>query len=292
VLAPWTSPETITAWLDATTWWARPQVFVPRPEMLVELLEAVAGRYLGKELVLDVRGRRVTLVLGEIRIEAADARTLMDPFTWWADLPGSREMLRWTRRLPGIGGGDPEPPPVLDKVHIESSAVAIDEHPVGDVAATVDTVRLDYGRATELVTGPVELDVHTDRGTVVAWVSRSLPDWQVRLLTDDLLTVRHRDWKFTVVARPRLVSDRQVQIDAVGVLLFGRRLMLPRFLVRQRTYDLPAGSDELELIDATLAGDDVHVRFRHPGIRQPVRPDHLRAAVREGVAQLGASVFS
>lgn len=283
---PWTSPDTLTRWIERTTWWARPTALTSSSEMLVELVEAVAGRFLGRELTMEVGGRKVTLTLGQVRVERSAGG---QPSAWWDDLPGSREMRRWTRlvtRAPSNQGAD------LERVHVESSHVLLDGGAIGDVAADIDGVRLDYGNPAMLVTGPVDLEVRTAGATIVEWVERALPEWTVQRRDADLFAVRHRDWRFTVLARPDTVAGRSLHLDIVGVVVLGRDVKFPRRMVRSRTIELPPLGDELELIGARVDGDAIFVTLRHAGVRQPVRPEHLRAAIREGAAYLGAKVFA
>jgi hypothetical protein len=104
--------------------------------------------------------------------------------------------------------------------------------------------------------------------------------------------VRHHDWRFTLLTRPELLEGRNLRVVIVGVVLFGRDVKFPRRFWRERTLELPAPSAELDLVGARIDGDELHVQLRHDGIRQVVRPEHIRAAVREGVASFGAKVFA
>jgi len=201
-------------------------------------------------------------------------------------------MRRWTSAMTGLPVSDEGAPPDIERVVIDSRSVSIDDHPVGEVTATVDTVRLEYGRVTELVTGPVDLDVHTSRQTVLEWVERYESQWNVRIHTDDLVAVDKSNWPVTALVRPAVVEAVHVRLDVVGVLVFGRTFMLPRRFVRTRVLDIPTQGDDMELVDASLDGDDVHVHLRHAGVRQPIHPDHIRNAVREGVSRLTAAAFA
>jgi hypothetical protein len=295
LLGPWSSPASLNRWLDRTNWWNAPSPLAAPQRMLVELLEAVAGRFAGKQLTLDVRGKRLALTLGAVKVETnepAAQTSAFDPFNWWKDLPGSREMRRWTSAMTGLPVSDEDAPPDIERVVIDSRSVSIDDRPVGEVTATVDTVRLEYGRVTELVTGPVDLDVHTSRQTVLEWVERYEPQWNVRIHADDLVAVDKSNWPITALVRPTVVDGVQVRLDVVGVLVFGRTFMLPRRFVRTRVLDIPAQADDMEFVDASLDGDDVHVHLRHAGVRQPIHPDHIRNAVREGVSRLTAAAFA
>jgi hypothetical protein len=254
-------------WLDRTNWWGAPGAAATPQRMLVELLEAIAGRFVGKELTVEVQGKRLSLTLGAVKVETTDPTPQtsgLDPFEWWKDLPGSREMRRWTSAMTGMPVAE-DAVPKIERVVIDSRSVRIDERPVGEVVATVDTLRLEYGRATELVTGSVDLDVHTRRQTVLEWVERDQPKWNLRLYTDDLVAVDRSNWPFTALVRPTILEGVQVRLDIVGVVLFGRTFMLP---------------------------DHVHIHLRHAGLRQPIHPEHIRNAVREGVSRLTAAAFA
>jgi hypothetical protein len=282
-------------WLDRTNWWGAPGAAATPQRMLVELLEAIAGRFVGKELTVEVQGKRLSLTLGAVKVETTDPTPQtsgLDPFEWWKDLPGSREMRRWTSAMTGMPVADEDAVPKIERVVIDSRSVRIDERPVGEVVATVDTLRLEYGRATELVTGSVDLDVHTRRQTVLEWVERDQPKWNLRLYTDDLVAVDRSNWPFTALVRPTILEGVQVRLDIVGVVLFGRTFMLPGRFVRTRMLEIPAPADDMDLVDASLEGDDVHIHLRHAGLRQPIHPEHIRNAVREGVSRLTAAAFA
>jgi hypothetical protein len=296
LLAPWSSPASQNRWLDRTTWWGTPNALATPQRMLAELLEAIAGRYAGRRLSIDIRGKQLTLILGAVKVETGSPATHtmpLDPFNWWNELPGSREMRRWASAVTGIPVADhDDTPPDIERVVIDSQSVSIDDHPVGEVTAIVDTVRLEYGRVTELVTGPVDLDLHTSRQIVLEWVQRLEPDWNVRAHTGDLLAVDRSNWPITALVRPTVIEGTRVRMDILGVLVFGRTFMLPRRLVRARVLDIPAPADDMELVDASLEGDDVRVHLRHGGLRQPIRPDYIRTAVRDGVSRLTAAAFA
>jgi hypothetical protein len=293
MLRPWTSADAMNRWVERTTWWVRPQSIKSQQQMLVELLEAMAGRFLGRHLTLDVRGKRVDFTLGQVRVQTDQPTSSYNPMTWWAETPAARGMLQLTRKL--AGGEVPDNPlePSVERVQVDTSAVSIDEHVVGDVAATVDGVRLELGATSELVTGPLDLEVCATRATALEWIRRALPEWDLRLKTDGLIAGRYREWRWpiTLVGRPAVVDTQTVRVDVVAIELLKRTVRLPRRLVRHRTFDLPAPSPELELTDLQLEDDVVRVRLRHAGVRQPVRPEHLRAAIREGLTSFGAAVF-
>ncbi|MET0902216.1 MAG: hypothetical protein ABWZ52_03160 [Acidimicrobiales bacterium] len=290
LLAPWTSPDGLTRWLNGTAWWGSSSL-KSGPAMVVELLEAIAGRFTGQQLTLDVRGHRLTLVLDGVRVEGGEAPA-SDPLTWWLDLPAGREARRWSRAMTGRPAADEPPPPAdIERVFISSSGLAIDDRPVGDVDATVDSVRLELGAVTELVTGRVDLEVRTTRRTVLDWINRSVTQWELRPAAGDLIVVRHDRWPGALLARPAAVTPRGVDVDIVGVRVLERDVRLPARFVRHRRYELPRLSDGLVVDAIDVDAEAVTVRLGHPGIRQPVRPEHLRTAVREGVARLGALAF-
>jgi len=82
-----------------------------------------------------------------------------------------------------------------------------------------------------------------------------------------------------------------VHAEAVGVVVLGRAVKLPRFLVRTRTFAVPPLDPALLLEDVTIDGNDVRLGFRHDGVRQRVHLDALRAAVRDGATRLGNTIF-
>lgn len=290
VLAPWTSPELLKGWLDGTAWWSASTV-KSGPAMVVELLEAVAGRFTGQLLTLDLRGHQVTLVLDGVRVAGGEAPS-PDPFTWWLDLPASREARRWRRVMTGQPAAEDPPPTELERVLITSSDLSIDGRTVGDLDATVEAVRLELGVVSELVTGQVDLEIRTSRRVVLDWINRTSPQWVLRPGTDDVVMVRHERWPATLLMRPTDATPTAVEADVVGVRLFDREVRLPARLVRRVRYALPPLSGELVVDAIEVGAEQIVINLRHPGIRQPVRPEHIRAAVREGVTRLGARAFT
>ena len=93
-----------------------------------------------------------------------------------------------------------------------------------------------------------------------------------------------------MIVRPTIDTD-SVRVDTVAVVLLGKQVRFPRFLVRTREYPLPALDPSVELVDVAILDDDVVFRLRHEGVRQPINLDVLRAAVRDGATKLGSALF-
>src|SRR4051794_27873713 len=77
-LSPWPTSAAMTQWLDQTRWWGRQQAMPSPQRMLVDLLEAVAGRFIGRQLTLELRDRRVTLTLDDVRLHTDEAEDADD----------------------------------------------------------------------------------------------------------------------------------------------------------------------------------------------------------------------
>jgi hypothetical protein len=254
--------------------------------MTVELVEALGGRFLGRRLTVVVAGTTVELDLDGLRAET-DAPASSDLFTFWSELPGAREMKRLTRAVTGfpLGGGGAGADTV-DRVIVEASDVTIDGHPVGDVVATIGDVRVSYGTAPELVTGPIELRVASSRSHVVAWLARRFTDWEVALAPGGKVAARPPGGRLTALVAPEGLDGDAVVLHVVGVRLLGRDVRLPRRLVRRVVQPLPALPKDLVLVGARVGDPELDIQLHHPGLRLPIRPEHLRAAVREGVGLL------
>src|SRR3982751_907293 len=89
LLTPWPSNAGLTQWLDRRRWWGGQQEMRTPQRMLVDLLEAIAGRFVGRELTLEVRDKRVTLTLDDVRVQADEVEEAdktdeapVDPFFW------------------------------------------------------------------------------------------------------------------------------------------------------------------------------------------------------------------
>jgi hypothetical protein len=281
LLRPWPSPRDVAGWFEQTAWWNTATLARAPHRALVELLEAVAGRFTGRELTMQVRAHAVRLRVNAVRVEAREVPDAVeDPLGWWAETSGVSEFVRWSRRVIGFDDADDAPP--IDVVALDATDVHIDGLLVGSVAAHVGGVRLDPGvSAPELVTGPIELDVQTTRARVVDWLRREFPAWDIEQRLDGLIALRLPRRRIRVLVRPT-VHGRTVRIETVGVVVLRRRVRLPRMLVRTRVYALPPLDPSLELVDVRVTGDDVALRLRHEGIRQPLRLDALRTAIRDG----------
>lgn len=284
LIPAWTGPADLGRWLEATAWWAKPDAVRTREQMAVELLEAVSGRFLGRNLTVEVGGTKVALHLDDVRAET-DAPASSDLSVWWLARSAARQAARWNPALSGRAPQE-ERGTSIDRVLIEASSASIDDHLVGDVVATAQDVRMDYGTTTEIVIGPVELEVHSTRQHVVDWLARVVAGWQVALAENGLVAARPPGRRLTLLVRPDGVKGNAAVLDVVGISALGRQFALPRRLVRRIVHPLPTLPNGLELVSVALNGEAVDVCFQHPGLRLPIRPEHVRAAVREGVASL------
>jgi hypothetical protein len=289
-LPSWSSPRDVSSWFDETAWWTSPSFARTPNRALVELLEAVAGRFTDRELSLQFRTHAVRLRVDAVQVRGRpDPSAVDDPFRWVVERSGVSDLVRWGRGVIGFGAGQAAPP--VEAVEFDASEVHVDDLFVGNVEVRVDGMRLDAGVPyPEVVTGPIELEVRTTRGRVIEWLRRAYPAWDLQLRPDGLvaLSVPGRRWRMLV--RPT-VDAHTLRTEIVGVLVLRRAVRLPRFLVRTRVDALPPLDPSVELLDVQIAGDDVTLRVRHDGLRQTVRLDALRAAVREGATKLGDVIF-
>jgi hypothetical protein len=290
LLPSWISPADVSRWLDATAWWDTGGQSPQRA--LVELLEAVAGRFTGRDLTLQGYGRAVRLRLDGVRIRARRVpNAAEDPLRWWAETSGMGELFRWSRRVIGLDDANGLPP--VETVALDATDVSVDGLAVGSVAAQVDGVRLDPAvPLPQLVTGAIDLDVRTTRARVIDWVRRVAPAWDIQSFSHELLTVRIPQTRVPVrvLIRPTLLG-RAVRIETVGVVLFGRALRLPRVLVRTRVHPLPSLDADLEIVEARVAGEEVALHLRHQGVRQSLHLDALRRVIRDGTTKLTGAIL-
>ena len=289
-LPSWTSGVDLTRWFEQTAWWDGPALARAPQLALAELLEAVAGRFTGRELTFQVRGHVVRGHIDAVQVSGrASPAPADDPFGWLADATRLRDVVQWTRGIFGIGEGEAAPP--IDAVELDATVVHVDELPVGTVAVRVDGVRLEPTVPfPELVTGSITFEVHATRADVLRWIHRFFPDWDIRPHSDELLVVRGPRWRFPLLVRAS-VDPRTVHTEAVGIVVLGRPFRLPRRLVRTRSFAVPAIDPALELESVRVDGEALALGFRHEGVRQRLHLDALRAAVRDGATKLGATIF-
>jgi len=289
-LPSWTTGVDVTRWFEQTAWWDGPTLGRAPEQALAEMLAAVAGRFTGRELSLQLRGRSVRFQVDAVQVRGRPTPTPSDdPFGWLADATRLRDVVRWSRGMFGLDRAGAEAP--IDAVEFDAHDVHVDDLLVGTVAVRVDGVRLEPTvPLPEVATGPISFDVRTTRTEVLAWLYRFFPDWDIRLHHDDLLVVRGPGWRLPLIVRAT-VDPMTVHAEAVGVVVLGRAVKLPRFLVRTRTFAVPPLDPALLLEDVTIDGNDVRLGFRHDGVRQRVHLDALRAAVRDGATRLGNTIF-
>jgi len=289
-LPSWTSGTDLTRWFEQTAWWDGPTLARAPQVALAEVLEAVAGRFTGRELSLQVRGHSVRGHVDAVQVRGRPSPSPADdPFGWLADATRLRDVVRWSRGLLGVDDKVSAPP--IDAVEFDATNVYVDDLPVGTVAVHVDGVRLEPTvPLPDVVTGAISFDVRTTRTQVLAWIGRFFPDWDIRPHDHELLVVRGPGWRFPLLVRAT-VDPRTVHTEAIGVVMLGRAVRLPRFLVRAREFAVPPIDPALALETVTVDGDDVALGFRHEGVRQRLHLDALRTAVRDGATKLGSTVF-
>lgn len=289
-LPSWTSGVDLTRWFDQTAWWDGPTLARAPQLALAEVIEAVAGRFTGRDLSLQVRGHAVRGHVDAVQVTGRPSpMPADDPFGWLADATRLRDVVRWSRGILGVGDGGAGAP--IDAVEFDATNVHVDELPVGAVAVRVDGVRLEPTVTfPEVVTGPITFDVQTTREHVLRWLGRFFPEWDLRPRDAELLVVRGPGWRFPLLVRAT-VEPRVVHAAAIGVVVLGRAIRFPRFLVRTRTIDVPTIDPALDLEAVQVEGDRVVLRVRHEGVRQRLHLDALRAAVRDGATKLGATIF-
>jgi hypothetical protein len=292
-LPSWTAPGDTASWLDETSWWTGPGLVRTPQRALVEVLEAIAGRFTGRELTVSVREHDVSLRITEVRVRAREVRSAVDnPLGWLADTAGVRDLFRWSRSVTGRGkrgdGVDDASP--VEAVTLEATDVVFDGAAVGDVSLHVHGMQLDPRVPfPDLVTGSLELEVRTTRARVVDWLRRIRPDWEIRGHGDGLVSVRLPRPRVRMILRPT-VDTETVRVETVAVVVLGAQVRIPRRLVRTREYPIPPLGPSLgqsvELVDVAIADDDVVFRLRRDGVRQTINLDVLRAAVRDGATKL------
>jgi hypothetical protein len=292
-LPSWTTGVDLTRWFEQTAWWDGPMLGRAPQQALAEMLEAVAGRFTGRELSLQLRGRAVRFQVDAVQVrgrQGATATPSDDPFAWLTGATRMRDVVRWSREMFGIDNAATVAS--IEAVEFDAHDVVIDEELVGTVAVRVHGVRLEPTVSLpEIVTGSISLDVRTTRSVVLGWLRRAFPAWDVQPHRgDDLLVVRGPGWRLPLLLRAS-VDATTVHTEAVGVIVFGRAVRLPRFLVRSRTFAVPPLEPGMELDAVTVDGDDVRLAFRHAGVRQRVHLDAVRGAVRDGVTRLGNTIF-
>jgi hypothetical protein len=292
-LPSWGSSGDAAGWWDQTAWWTTPNFSRTPQRALIQLLEAVAGRFTGRELSLEIRERPVSLRVDAVRVRRPEDEQAAppgdDPLRWFADAPGVGSLMRWSRGVMRVTPGDDAAP--VDAVEVDASDVHVDGLPVGSAAVRIDGMRLDPRvPLPELVTGAIELDVQTTRLRVVEWLRRQFPNWDIRVRPNDLVTVRLPRPRVRVLLRPT-IEGRTIRVDTIGVVVLGREIRFPRSMVRTRVYELPPLDPSLEVLDVRVEGEDVGVRVRHDGIRRALRLDTVRNAVRDGASKLADAVL-
>src|SRR5262249_53767959 len=131
----------VTRWFEQTAWWDGSTLGRAPQQALAEALEAVAGRFTGRELSLQIRGHAVRFRVDAVQVRAQPTPTPSDAFSWLADTTGLRDVVRWSRGMFGFHQAGAVAS--IDMVEFDAHDVYVDEQLVGTVAVRVDGVRLE-----------------------------------------------------------------------------------------------------------------------------------------------------
>ena len=291
-LLPW-GPKALDDWMARTEDWSHALSaaagFPLHRRMLLEFLEAAAGRLVGEEVEIRTESSSVSLHLDAVTITSAGAAPSPLPSAvdlplvdlardMWSKVPGARRVTRAVEQSVQQIADRLERLRDPGRVQLEARGVQLTGGVLDRVACVVDDLRFEPGRVPNLVSGPIDLVVSVAMPTVAVWIEAAQPGTQVRS-ADGRLTVQPtgQPWTFTVepaVVGTELVA-RVVRVKR-GRVDFG----LPQRFVRTYSVPIPA-PDPLVLQDAAL-GDHLVVRYRHPGIRHPVSPERVRELVAQG----------
>lgn len=291
-LLPW-GPKALDDWMARTEDWSHAlsaAAGLPlHRRMLLEFLEAAAGRLVGEQVEVRTDSSAVSLHLDSVTIASAGAAPSPLPSTidspmvdlardMWSLVPGARRVTRAVEQSVQQIADRLERLRDPGRVQLEARAVQLSGGVLDRVACVVDELRFEPGRVPTLVSGPIDLVVSASMPTVAAWIQTAQPGTSVRSV-DGRLTVRAngRPWTFTV--EPAIVG-RELVAKVVRVRRGRIDLGLPERFVRTYSVPIPA-PDPLVVTDAEL-GDDLVVRYRHPGIRHPVSPERVRELVAQG----------
>jgi hypothetical protein len=297
-LVAWT-PSTLDDWMARTEYWtnalATATGFPRHRRVLLEVIEAVAGRFVGRQIEVSEHSNTVALRLVGVaiiepaapprgpRLTTRGTRPLTDlAKDVWSLVPGGREvadaleqvveqgLAQWTAgadRLREIG-----------RVRLEATDVEVAGGRLDRVRATVDDPRLEPARVPLLVTGPIHLEVHAGHDSIVSYLDVMFPGAVVVPRPDGLFAVRLPSTRWTFIVAP-LVRPPNVTARAVRVRLGPLELAVPRRWQRVVTIAIPAPAP-LEVVAARRVGDGVVVEYRHPGVRHPLSIERLRDLVR------------
>jgi hypothetical protein len=291
-LLPW-GPKALDDWLARTEDWSHSlsaAAGLPlHRRVLLQMLEAFAGRYVGEELEVRTDTSHVHFALDAIEITPAGAAPSPVPSAFDAPLidlardlfsivPGARQVTRMVEQSVQQFADRVERLRDPGRVCLDAHAVRLPDGVLDRVGCVVSDLRLEPGRVPTLASGRIEMVVQVARPTMAAWIERAQPGTVVRV-DGDRITVRPTDRKFTFTVEPSVVGS-ELQARVVRVRRGRIDLGLPKRFVRTYSVPIPA-PDPLVVIDAVLH-DDLVVRYHHPGIRHLVHPDRVRELVAQG----------
>lgn len=303
-LNPWSAPRALDDWLARTEQWSH---FVSSAaglplhrRVLLELLEAIGGEYVGTDLEVQTDANTTRLVLDGIEItpttgprsrprrtiptQLPDAPLLDLAKDLWSIVPGVREVTRAVEQTTAQFNANLDRLRDAGRVRLDASNVRVSGGELERVTALVDDLRLEPGRTPTLTSGSIQLMVRTTMATAAQWIERALPGTVVRAGNGGRLSVRPAGSPWTFGVEPSIVGD-ELRAKVVRVARFGIDIGLPRRFVR--TYTAPIPSPEpLIVVDAELVGDELLVHYRHPGIRHPVEIDRVRELMRRGAKRV------
>lgn len=291
-LLPW-GPRALDEWLTRTEDWSHAlsaAAGLPlHRRMLLEMLEAFAGRFVGDSLEVSTETTWVRLALDAVEILPAGAvpspvATALDaPLVdlardLWSIVPGARRVTKMVEQSVQNVADRLERLRDPGRVRLDAHSVELADGVLDRVGCFVEGLRLEPGRVPVLASGRIDLVVQIARPTMAAWIERAEPGTAVRV-DGDRITVQPAGRKWTFTVEPS-IAGTELQARVVRVRRGRVDVGLPDRFVR--TYSVPIPAPEpLTVIDAAL-GDELVVRYRHPGIRHPVHPDRVRELIAQG----------
>lgn len=297
-LVAWT-PTAVDEWMARTEYWTNALStatgFPRHRRVLLEAIEAVAGRFVGREIEVREHLHAVTLRLDEIaiiepaapprgpRLTPRAARPLADlAKDVWSIVPGGREVADALEQVVEQGlaqwSAGVDRFREVGRIRLAATQVRVAGGKLDHVRAIVDDPRLEPARVPLLATGPIHLEVHAGPESIMSYVEALFPGTTMKPRADGLLAIRGAGSRWTFVVAP-IVRAPDVAVRAVRIRLGRIEFPLPRRFQRVRTIEIPA-PEPLQVIDARRVADGIVVEYRHPGVRHPLSIERLRDLVR------------
>lgn len=146
------------------------------------------------------------------------------------------------------------------------------------LSVAADTVALTWAPDMAIVTSGVELRGHTTLEAYVAWLDRTLPDWDLRIVAGRLVeAVSRRGYRRFLLDGRIHDGELEVEVRAVGY----RRMTLrcPRWLRFTRRVRLPALPEGAALAAVMRNEDGVEFRLTMPALKYSINLGPLREAL-------------